>query len=255
MRVNFFEEFPNKKAFLKAKLIDFPSTIFIAAKSIKEFKKWRSELKKINSKLEAAYWPIINRSYWISSFSYNEDIQNLYNDLRANKEKNLKILLDLELPLNLKLYFRNLFSFGKNKKIIKRIFTEQKELGLEIYTAEYPFHNKIISKIFRWFGISYDLRVYPHKKIMMYYTSMLKGGYIKKVCKKAILKKKKLYGNNFEVALGTTAIGILGNEPKITYENLEKDLEFVKKSGINTVTIFRLEGLDKKYLKVIKKFL
>jgi hypothetical protein len=40
MRVNFFEEFPNSVSLSKAKLIDFPSTIFIAAKSFKEFKKW-----------------------------------------------------------------------------------------------------------------------------------------------------------------------------------------------------------------------
>ncbi len=107
MRVNFFEEFPNSISLSKAKLIDFPSTIFIAAKSFEEFKIWEEELGKINPDLQAAYWPIINRSYWISSFSYHEDIKKLYDDLRKNTGKErLKILFDLEIPFKFKLYTR-----------------------------------------------------------------------------------------------------------------------------------------------------
>jgi len=255
MKVNFFEEFPNNKSLGKAKLIDFDSTIFIASKSLKEFKKYKNQLKKINPKLEAAYWPIINRSYWISSFSYNEDVQNLYKNLKANKEKNLKILLDLELPLSYKLYFKNIFSFRKNKKIIKKIFQNQEKLGINVYTAEYPITSKIAEWFFGVLGVWYNIDKFPHKKIMMYYTSMLNRKYLNKSKKRAIKTKYLEYGDNFEVALGTTAIGILGNEPKITYDNFRKDFEFVKKSGIKTITIFRLEGLDKKYLKIIKKFL
>lgn len=210
---------------------------------------------KINSKLEAAYWPIIKRSYWISSFSYYEDLLELYLDLEKNKQKKkLKILLYLELPLKLKLY-KNLFTFRKNKKLIRKFFEEQEKLNLDIYTAEYPLTNKLLEKIFRELGVNYPLKAYPHKKIMMYYTSMLNKKFLRKMFKNAIIKKKSKYGNNFQVGLGTTAIGVLGNEPKITYRNLEKDFKFVRDKGTKTVTIFRLEGLDKKYLEVIHKFL
>ena len=39
-----------------------------------------------------------------------------------------------------------------------------------------------------------------------------------------------------------------------TKENLEKDLEFIKKAGFNKVIIFRLGGLNKEYTKIINKF-
>ena len=254
MRVNFFEEFPNSISLSKAKLIDFPSTIFIAAKSFEEFKKWKEELEKINPNLESAYWPIIKRSYWLSSFSYHEDIQKLYDDLRKNTEKKrLKILFDLEVPFNLRLY-KNVFHFRKNKKLIKTIFLESKELNIEIYTAEYPLSNRLIEKIFRFFGINYDMAKFPHKRIMMYYTNKLDKRFLRNMAEKTIDNEKKKYGDQLELALRSNAVGIFGETPNMSLDDFKRDFEFVKSKKIHTVTIFRLEGLSKEYLELIKKF-
>ena len=255
MRVNFFEEFPNSESLSKAKLIDFPSTIFIAAESLEEFKKWRKKLEEINPKLEAAYWPIINRSYWLSSFSHPEDIKILYNDLKKNMENSkLKVLLDLEIPFNYKLC-KNIFYFRKNRKLIKEIFLNAKNLNIEIYTAEYPLSNRLIEKIFRVLGINYDMTKFNHVRIMMYYTNKLNKKFLRKMAEKAVIIEKQKYGDNLELALRSNATGIFGENPNMSAEDFKRDFNFVKSNNINTVTIFRLEGLNEEYLKIIKDFL
>ena len=109
MKIHFFEEFPTKKNLEKLKLINFPSLVYVTAKSFKEFANLKKQIKKTNPKFEVAYWPVLEKSYWISPFSYNFELKKLYDDLLANKTKNsLKILLDLELPfLNKKLFLLN----------------------------------------------------------------------------------------------------------------------------------------------------
>jgi len=78
MRIDFFEEFPTEENLKKAKLIDFPSTVYLAAKSLEEFKISRKKLGKINPKLEAGYWPILEKSYWISPFSYTYELKKIF---------------------------------------------------------------------------------------------------------------------------------------------------------------------------------
>ena len=56
------------------------------------------------------------------------------------------------------------------------------------------------------------------------------------------------------VALGTIAVGITGNEPILNPEELARDLKIAKNNGINEVVIFRLGGLNKEYVDVIKKY-
>ncbi len=67
--------------------------------------------------------------------------------------------------------------------------------------------------------------------------------------------KKLKNKSQYSISLGTIAKGILGNEPILPPKKLEKDLRFVKKAGFEKVIIFRLAGLNKKYLKIIKKFI
>ena len=70
--------------------------------------------------------------------------------------------------------------------------------------------------------------------------------------KKHLLKLKNK--SQYSISLGTIAVGILGNEPILSPEKLEKDLEFVEKAGFKKVIIFRLGGLNKEYIKIIDKF-
>ena len=66
-----------------------------------------------------------------------------------------------------------------------------------------------------------------------------------------LLKNKESYA----VGLGTIDVGIQGNEPILSLENLEKDLNFCKSGGFNKAIIFRLGGLNKEYIKVLNNFI
>lgn len=254
MRINFFEEYPTEENLLKIKLIDFPSTIFVASKSLDEFLKLKDKILKINDKVEVAYWPIIRRSYWFSPFSYKKDLKDFVNDISKNTES-LKILLDLELPMKNKwyLYFVNIFSFFSNKQIIKNFIKNANKYNLKIVTVEYAPFNFFLAWLYKIIGISYDPEKYNNSVCLMYYTSMNKKR-TNNLIKQTILKIKEK-NKSLELGLGTIATGVFGNEPILSLENLEKDLLFMKKNNFETATIFRLGGLNEEYLKVIKAML
>jgi len=240
MQIEFYSEFPTKKNLQKLKLIDFPSRIFLAAHSIEKFKKLEKQVKRINKKAEYAYWPLVKNSYWISPFSNTSDLKNLFNNL--NKIKN-HLLIDLEPPLlNKKLFLKNIFSFFKNKKLIKEFIENNKE---RITTAQHPFPK---SKIIKFLGLNYNINT---EKSFMYYTSANHEvvnnrirGYLKKI------ENKK----NISVGLGTIDRGVVTTKI-LSPSGLEKDLGFVRQAGFEKTIIFRLGGLNSKYMKVIKKFL
>lgn len=251
MRIDFFEEFPTEENLRKAKLISFSSTVYLAARSLKKFRELEKKLHRINQKLEAAYWPILKKSYWVSPFSYSHELESLIKDLKKNK-KHLKVLIDLELPmLNKKLFLRNLFCFFKNRNLIKKIFRDAKEFNIDILTAECPLTSKIKMRLL---GISYPIEKHHHKRAVMFYSSMIKKESIKDL-KKSIVKEHRRYGKNFQVGLGVIATGILGNEPILSPEDLDKDLRFLKKHGIERAVVFRVGGLSREYVRFVKKYL
>jgi hypothetical protein len=252
MEINFFEEFSTDKNLEKAKLINFKSTLFIAANSLENFNKLKKKIK--NKQLEVAYWPILKKSYWISPFSYNLELEELYKNLSNNKNK-LKVLIDLELPiLNKKLFFINLISFKKNKKIIESIFENSQKFNIEIYTAENPVTSEFLHFLQRILGTSYSLEKYKHNKIIMYYSSMIPMR-LKKFFSKFLIERRKTNKDSFIVGLGTITKGIKGNEPILTPKELDKDLDFFNKNDFKEAFIFRLGGLNKEYIKIIEKYL
>ena len=236
MKINFFEEFPDRDLG-KARLIKFKSLIFIASKNEMEFSFYKARLKKINPKLKAGYWPILERSYWISPFAYTKELKKLHNEIKEIKSP---VLIDLELPFLNKKLFLNIFSFFRNKKIIKNILKNKNTI-----TAEYACPNNFVQKIYQILGISYKQK---YKKIIMFYTSMIKNKKLKQEIAKTIVKQKPAVG------IGTIAIGILGNEPILSPKKLNKDLDFLKKNKIKEAYIFQLAGLNKEYLKIINKY-
>jgi len=256
MRINFFEEYPTLNNLEKAKLIDFPSTIFLAAHSIEEFYKYKDNLLSINNKLEVAYWPIVPRTYWVSPFSYTEDLKNLFNDLKQNKES-LTILIDLELPLlkNRFLFLKNISSFLKNKKIIGSFLKDAQTYNLNIVTAEYCPFNSLFLSIYRKLGISFDPEIFKNNICYMYYTSMFPNKYIYKKMTSLLSSLKKSGNKNIELGLGAIAIGVQGNEPNLPPEDLSRDLSFMKDNNFETATIFRLGGFNEEYYKAIKPFI
>ncbi len=253
MRIDFFEEFATKENLDKLKLIDFPSTLYVSAGSMEEFKAVKKRITAINRKIEVGYWPVLKESYWVSPFSYSRELKGLYSDLSGNRKKTpLKILLDLELPfLKKRLFFLNLFSFFKNKRLIRKLFLESRKLNLSIFTAEYPVVNE---KKLEFLGISYSIEEHPHKKIIMFYSSIIRNKFLENRFKQNIEKIHKEFGEKIQVGLGTIAKGILGNEQILSSKGLDRDLSYFNALGVKNVVIFRLGGLNNEYVKIIKKY-
>jgi hypothetical protein len=252
MRFNFFEEYPTRENLEKAKFIQFDSTIFMAANSFYEYKERRQLLYSINPRLSTAYWPTLKNSYWISPFSNTEDLQEFIRDIFSINEP-ITILVDLELPLvkNRGLYFKNFFSFFKNKRILKKFFKEAPLHGVNIVTAEYPALFIGASFIYRLLGISFDVHKYKHIQCIMYYTSMI-NNFASKLAKDGIIKTRKT-NPNLQLGLGTIATGVLGNEPILSQEKLKQDIDFMHRNKIETGIIFRLAGLNEEYIKILNK--
>lgn len=240
MQIDFYEEFPTKENLQKLKLINFKIRLFVAAKSVKEFKKLEEQIKKIKKDIEIGYWPIIKNSYWISPFSNIKDLIETFRELDEIKNH---LLVDLEMPLKKIMIIKNLPSFFRNRRIIKEFMEKNKK---RITTAE-PIE-MIFSKYLQIRGQSFNIKT---EKSLMWYTSMIPNKINKIIIGKLPKVKNK---EDYSISLGTIAIGILGNEPILSPQKLKEDLEFVKKAGFNKVIIFRLGGLNKGYIKVINKF-
>jgi len=243
MKIEFYEEFPNKDNLAKLKLLKFPTRLFIAAKSLEDFRKYEKIAKNYKKNIEVAYWPIVKNSYWISPFSNTKDLVELFNELSGIKKH---LLIDLELPLRKKwkMYIKNISHFGRNKKLIKNFLEKNKE---RVTTAEYL--RTAYSKKARFLGLGYNI---GYERSLMFYTSTRNKETINLWKSKLINIKNK---SHYSISLGTIAKGILGNEPILPPRNLEKDLEFVRKAGFDKVIIFRLEGLNKDYIKVLNRFI
>ncbi len=238
--MSFYEEFPTKENIDKLRLVKFKTRIFMAARSVREFRKLEKQVKKIKKDVKIGYWPIIPNSYWISPFSNRRDLIELFNEL--DKIKNL-ILIDLEMPLKKKMILKNIFYFFQNKRLIKKFMKKNKK---RITTAEFPA--SIFSIFIKILGLDYKIKT---EKSLMWYSSM-RSNLINKKIKKCLknLKNKPQYS----ISLGTIATGVLGNEPILSPKNLENDLDFVKRAEFSKVILFRLGGLNKNYIKVINKF-
>lgn len=255
MRINFFEEYPTSENMEKARFIDFPSTVYIAARSLKEFYTFKDGLLGINPNLDAAYWPLLPHTYWFSPFSYTEDLEKFIEEMKSNNNP-LAILLDLELPLqkHWQLYFRNFFVFFKNKKLLRQFIEKAPTYNIHIVTAEYPPLNNLVSKLYRILGISYNPQKYGHTSCIMYYSSMISSSTLFKKITKTVIHIKEKENSNLELGLGTIATGVLGNEPILSTQNLERDLKLIKDHGFQTATIFRLGGLTTGYYEIIRKY-
>ncbi|MBT4539015.1 hypothetical protein HOI26_00135 [Candidatus Woesearchaeota archaeon] len=246
MRISFFEEFPTKKNLDKLKLIDWPTTVYVAAKSVKEYEKLIKPYKKKN--ITFGYWPILEKKegYWLSPFSSAKAVKKTIQDVKRGKRL---VMWDAELPFRHPWLFLRLGYFIKNKVRIKKFF---KRYGKKIVTAEYPIKGKFSQWILTFLSVSFSPKRYGNKKIVMYYTSMHKG--YSWLLLKQIKNLHRKYGKDLHVGLGTIATGILGDEPILKRENLERDLKTMKKIGISEVVIFRLGGLNKKYIKTLQNY-
>lgn len=260
MRISFYEEFSVKENLDKIRLISFSAKLIVAANNIEEFNSLKNNIKKYKNKniKEIIYWPVLKKEegYWFSVFAKHSALKRTVGELKQNRSK-LTIMWDAEIPILKKsLFFTQLPYYFSNRKMIREFFENSKKCKIRILTSEYPLENKFFRKILsNFFLVSFAPSVYGNKKIIMLYTSFFKNHPgIEKYLESQIIIGKRLFGKNFIVGLGCIATGIMGNEPLLTPEELERDLKIVKKSKIKDVVIFRLSGLNKKYMKIINEY-
>jgi hypothetical protein len=246
MKIHFFEEFPDKSSLRKIRYVNWKSTIYVAARSVREFK---SVIKNHTQKgITFAWWPILTKKegYWLSPFSSPNAVKRVINDAVRN---NVQVMWDAELPFRHPLLFLRIDNFLRNKRTIPKFF---KKHGKKIVTAEYPVKNRFVHWIFKRMGVSFSPQKYRNTKIVMYYTSMHR--LIPSFLLSGIEGMHKLYGRKLHVALGTIATGVVGNEPILSPKKLERDLNEMKKIGVKDVVIFRLGGMNERYRNVLETF-
>jgi hypothetical protein len=258
MKVNFFEEYPTDENMSKLDRVDWKSLVLIAAPSLNEFKSIQETYTSRYPLITFGWWPTIPGSYWVSGFSNTEDLKKLLNELTNKKqEKELSVLIDLELPFKSPIYFKNIFNLKKNKRLIEEFLIKAPEFNLKIYTAEYPKMNDFMCWAWTKLGISPPFK-FSHTKLPMVYSSILLKSFGKYIFRR-VKKFESIYArknpSRVGFGLGTIAIGILENEPILSSKQLKEDLEWAQSTGVEEVFIYRLGGLNNEYLDQIKSLI
>jgi len=254
--IGFFEEFPTRENLEKLKLVDFRTKLYIAACNLKEFYDIKNDVERSSPTTEVGYWPILlkEEGYWLSPFCKSEALQRVVDELKRNK-KQLTVMWDAELPFTRPhLFITQLPGFFRKRRLIREFIKNSSKYNIKIVVAEYAAPRHIAETLLRFFGVKFSLREYGHKKIIMFYTSMIKHKVLKKPTILYLKREKKRYGNRVSVGLGTIARGILGDEPILSPQHLDRDLKLMERIGIREVIIFRLGGLTNEYIDVLKKY-
>lgn len=244
MKIEFYEEFPSKKSFEKLKLIKFKTKLFVAAKSLSEFRRYEKLAKSYKKDLEVAYWPVVRRSYWVSGFSNTNDLIELFRELDSIKNP---VLIDLELPKknNWDLYLRNIFRLKKNKRLITDFLERNKG---RVTTAEYI--RSPLGKFEKWIGLDFQVNT---EKSLMFYTSRKKENDISR--EQEMVRKISKKCGQLSLSLGLTMSGVSNKPGFLTKETLSRDMNFAKLLGVDKVIIFRLEGVKNWHVDIFKEFL
>ncbi len=244
MLISFFEEFPTEDTLAKLKLVSWPTKLYVAAHTLQQFRAVTSVVRHNNNLLEAVYWPILKKKqgYWISPFSKQSALQHLFDEL---EHKNVPVMLDLELPTtqNPFLYLSQFLNFKKDKKLIHSFICNHPG---ETYLCEYSAHEKNLKRL----GLHYSNK--KSKVMKMLYHSV--HYYSDEKLRLEMQQGLEEFGERYIVGFGTIAAGVNGNEPLLSAEQLEKDLRIAQEVGVKEVVLFRLGGLNKKYVKVLEKY-
>lgn len=261
--ISFWCEFPKKIDWenLQTK-IDFPVTIYITCKTVKEYKKYLSRIKSSNIKLGA--WPILEKKsgYWFSGYTTKKNIDVL------KEFQNIEMKIDIEPPIPRGKYnFINtikwLFTYLILKKPQNNKYLEKTILQLskdtKIIVSGFPFPKFILKR----YGDNIKLNKNISKNYMFYtsfFPRIIRPFYMFYLKSFAKLKFKK-YKNKLYLSIGLLGPGIMGNEPY--FKNINefcKAINTVKKIGAQNIVFFRLGALlskkdSDKWIKEIKKLI
>jgi len=236
MIISFFEEFPTKENLDKIELITFPTRLYIATESIEELSKIKKQIKSKYIK-EIIWWPILNEKegYYFSVFSSKKAMKRILNQIN-----NQKTMIDLEMPHQRKQMISKFYRIFTNKSILNKILKNKNTISCEHF---------IENNLMKLIGLNYK----KQNKIKMIYTSHIKLP--RTIIEKIIEKLAKKY-SNLKIGLGLISHGVENIKlPVLAPQQLEEDLKLCKKHKIKEVIIFRLGGLNKKYVTIIKDIL
>lgn len=247
MIISFFEEFPTAVNLEKLSEWKAPTKLYLAAPSFQKFCQISRPLRRRKQVREIVYWPILDKKegYWISPFSSRKALQRVLGELEG---QHCPVMLDLELPTsqNPRLYLTQAGNFRKNKSFISSFLRHHEG---PLYLAEYYPEGRRPQRMLEFLGLHYPL---PQVKIIkMLYHSL--HPFTKEFLENQLLQGKQQWGKQFIPALGVLAPGIPGNEPRITPQELEKELQLASAGGISEVILFRLGGLTLPFLSSLQK--
>lgn len=244
MLISFFEEFPTEETLAKLKLVSWPTKLYVAAHNLEQFRAITSVVRHNKRILEAVYWPILKKKegYWISPFSKQSALQHLFDEL---EHKNVPVMLDLELPTtqNPFLYLSQFLNFKKDKKLIHSFICNHPG---ETYLCEYSAPEKSLQRL----GLHYISKKSKVMKMLYHSVHYFSDEKLRLEMQQGLEE----FGERYIVGFGTIALGVTGDEPLLSAEQLEKDLQIAQEVGVKEVVLFRLGGLNKKYVKVMEKF-
>ena len=280
MNIGFFIEFPREELH-KLSMIDFPVRIYLAANSLQEFRELEKIAREVKPDIEVAYWPLLEKSHWVSPFSYNQELDRLHEDL-SNNDQPLEILLDLELP---KFWLRYIiyhiprvianalkYHLRFRKPRIRNLFRERERYNIEITVTSYPVTSKFYLlnyftfKLFGLLGVHFNPKAYSHNVIFMCYSS-IRRDLLRKTLKN--ISRRKKFRHHYQVGLGLLDYGLLSRTGFIqklqrlnllkkfsllTPEELERDVALVMEYGVEDITIYGIGGLEQDFVKVLRNF-
>ncbi len=245
MIVSFFEEYPTKENLAKLKLVSFPTKLYIAAESLDAFFKIKEKIKSKQVK-DVIYWPLLKKEegYWMSPFADRKALKRI-----MQETINVPLLWDAEIPRKRILMLKNVLFFHSNKKLIRNFLSSHKK---DVYCAEYFPERGLFYYFLIALGLAFGAKEYGDYEVKMLYSSM--HNYNKEFMKKEIKEGVEDSDGKFIPAFGTLGIGARGDEKKISFEILERDLSIAKDAGVKEAIIFRLGGLTKEYARLLKSY-
>lgn len=252
LAVTLVEEFPTEANLTKLELIDFPVNIFVAAESISDFRKTEEKLKKHPNLGLVGYWPILKKDegYWFSAFSKRKATTRIIKELEGI-DSPISVLWDAELPhLRRRLFLTELPRFLGNRKMVEDFIVDPQE-KIPLYVAENRRRGFICDLASKFLGVTFG------RNLKYNLVEMLYGQWDLETLQEFLRTDKKL-GGNYYPAFGLTAEGVGDGQTEASWmlspQKLDEELSAAQDLGIEEVVIYRLGGLDREYLEVIKKY-
>lgn len=253
MKLGFFQEFTSLEDFSVLSSINFPINLYIGCQNVRQFLKLNQELRiKYKHLEEIVYWPILKLSegYWLSGFTKQSALQRIIKEINSTK-KAFPVLWDTEFPmLNKKLFLTGISSLPRNLILIYRTLLNQRT-NHPLIVAEFTRTglNKILSTLG---GTSFPFTSY--NRLDMLYSSMFKTRDKEARLRKVIRSHKRKY-KKYYVGLGLIGKDKNDKTPLLSENDLNHDMKICKEERIKEVVLYRLNGLNHSYLKIIKKYI